>query len=100
MAAIQAAVNCPCAALPPSGLRLLSEHARGHGHPRAHQTDCREEAGSGSDRTCSTLDVAPITPLTASRRQDAANEHQRKLANLGFAGFRQGKPGTKPGLSV
>jgi len=126
-AAIQAAVHCPCAALPPSGLRLLSEHARGHGHPRAHQTDCREEAGSGSDRTCSTLDVAPITPpslpmstsgqsrtsaswLSAPRKAGqearsfreaaAANEHQRKLANLGFAGFRQGKPGRKPGLSV
>jgi hypothetical protein len=39
--AIQAAVLCPCAALPPSGLRLLSEHARGHGHPLARQTDSR-----------------------------------------------------------
>ena len=31
----------------------------------------------------------PLQPtLTASRRQDVANEHQRKRANLGFACFR------------
>ena len=53
--AIQAVVHCLCAALSPSGLRLLSEHARGHGHPRAHQTYRGKEARSGSDWTCSGL---------------------------------------------
>jgi hypothetical protein len=38
------------------------------------------------------LSVKP-TSLTASRRQEAANEHQRERANLGFARFR---PKEKP----
>jgi len=87
--AIQAVVHCPCAALPPSGLRLLSEPAHGHGHPRAHQTYRRREARSGSDWTRSTFgDATQPHTLTATRRQDVANKHQRKHANLGFACFR------------
>ena len=51
------------------------------------------------------MDVFHVTPFshnpTASRRQDVANEHQRKDENLGFSSFRpQGKSGTMPELSV
>jgi len=71
--AIQAVVHCPCAALPPSGLRLLSEHAHGRGHPRARQTYRRKEARSGSDWTRSTFGDAtpppPLLPPGGRRRQ-------------------------------
>ena len=46
--------------------------------------------------------VTPFSPNpTASRRPDAANEHQRKNENIGFSSFRpQGKSGRMPELSV
>jgi hypothetical protein len=51
-----------------------------------------EEAGSGSDRIDNAFGVA--RNLAAStRRQDAANEHQRMVGNLGFAFIR---PKEKP----
>ncbi|NBS32780.1 MAG: hypothetical protein EBS83_08255 [Planctomycetia bacterium] len=50
------------------------------------------EAGSGSDRIDNAFGVA--RNLAAStRRQDAANEHQRMIGNLGFAFIR---PKEKP----
>ena len=74
--AIQAVVHCPCAALPPSGLRLLSEHAHGHGHPRAHQTYRRKEARSGSDWTRSTFGDATQPHPYCRPAAAAANEHR------------------------
>ena len=51
-----------------------------------------EEAGSGSDRIDNASDV--VSDLAAStRRQDAANEHQRMVGNLGLAFIR---PKEKP----
>ena len=55
---------------------------------RAVLVDCgvRREAGSGSDRTNSTFGVAtPSRNVTATRRQEAANQHQRAEARKGKA---------------
>jgi|GEM_PF-5044025 len=51
-----------------------------------------EKAGSGSDRTRSTFGIASNN-ATATRRQDAAHEHQRAEA-------RQGKADRMSALSV
>ena len=56
---------------------------------RAVLVDCgvRREAGSGSDRTNSTFGVAtPSRNVTATRRQEAANQHQRAEARKGKTG--------------
>ena len=72
----------------PSWLRLLPEPARGHGHPRPRQQWVLLEAGDGSERTGWTFGAASASScITATRRQDAANEHQQNVTNLGFVAF-------------
>jgi len=87
--AVRASAHCPAAALSPSGLRLRPEPARGHGHPVAGQPCCLSGSRERQrpDRQYACCCVSSTLP-TASRRQDAANQHQRKRANLGFACFR------------
>jgi hypothetical protein len=57
----------------------------GTGIPSLVNRAVSQEAGSGSDRTRSTLEAAPSPNPTATRRQDAANEHQRAEARKGKA---------------
>jgi hypothetical protein len=73
----------------------------GMGTPELIKRIAEKEAGSGSDRTCSTLDVAPIAPPhchpAAGCRQSApADSHEPRLRGCPP----QGKPGRMPGLSV
>ena len=108
--------SLPVRCASPSGLRLLPELARGHGHPRARR-GFSLEAGSGSDRTGSTFDVAPHrpTPLPAGDRTPGLSVKRapapagdrmspmstsRTSQTLALWRSAPGKPGRTPGLSV
>jgi len=64
----------------------------GTGTPSLIDCGIQWEAGSGSDRTSNTMDTANNI-ATATRRHDAANQHQRAEA-------RKGKADTMSALSV
>ena len=64
----------------------------GTGTPSLVNRVVLEEDGNGSDRIDGKFGVASNL-AAATRRQDAANEHQRMVGNLGFASIR---PKEKP----
>jgi len=64
----------------------------GTGTPSLVNRVVLEAAGNGSDRIDGTFGVASNL-AAATRRQDAANEHERMVGNLGFASIR---PKEKP----
>ncbi len=99
--AIVASVHCPCAALRHPGFACFRSPLAGTGTPSLIKCGATQEAGSGSDQTGSTADAASaataasrLPPAASSectarptRRQDAANELQQNVTNLGFVAF-------------